>query len=639
MCGFVAIRGKSSRHELGAMAAAVEQRGPDDHGEWFSESFSAIHHRLSIIGPDERGRQPFVADGITVLFNGCIYNYRELKKSLEEDGVTFLSDSDTEVLPHLYRKFGMGMFALLNGMFSIVLWDARDELLIVARDSFGEKPLFVCEQNGRIGLASTLNAFEKGDWTLTPNIRAVGDLLRCMHIEAPETLYQEVSQLPAGCYAVAAKDEGLNVRRYFFLSEPDQPLDMAAEEIESEIEHLIDDAFQLRMVSDKPLGIFLSGGVDSSLIAASLARQSNMPLHTFAARFADASPDYDESSFAQTVAEHVGSEHQMLEVTADAHQTLNDLASAFDQPVMNTAALPTYLISQAAKPHVDVALSGVGGDELFGGYPRYLGMAWHERLRKLPGRDFMRAFVSAMGDSGSSRNLRGRLRRFLQGLELSSTDAYRMWIQTTDATASDMMSVEPAGRHGDWPSAATSMGGLAGLQDRFGPVNGAMAYDLLTYLPDDLLAVGDRMSMAHALELRAPFLDTRILSSVLTLPANSKVTGWPWEEKLKVMLKRIAARQLPHEVIYRPKQGFMAPVKHWLRSDLADEVQAMVNGAGDRGALAGLIRPGFIRTQWEAHQQGHDRSDILWGLLLMDRWMQQHNWSSMGELLRDSHAS
>ncbi len=640
MCGFVAVCGRTARREITAMAEAVKQRGPDDCGEWFSESFSAIHHRLSIIGPDESGRQPFIADDLTVLFNGCIYNYRELRKELEKDGVAFVSESDTEVLPHLYRKFGMGMFALLDGMFSIVLWDARGELLIVARDPFGEKPLFICEQNGRTGLASTLHAFEKGDWSLTPNIHAVTDLLRDMRIEAPETLYQEVSQLPAGCYAVAAKGETLNVRRYFFLPETDQPQDMVPEEIEGEVENLLDHAFSSRMISDKPLGIFLSGGVDSSLIAASLARQSNQPLHTFTVRFSDASPDYDESDFARRVADHIGSEHQVLEVVADAHQTLDDLAGAFDQPVMNTAALPTYLISQAAKPHVDVALSGVGGDEVFGGYPRYLGMAWHGRLKKLPGQGLMRHMVSALGDSGSSRNLRGRLRRFLQGLDMSDADAYRMWMQTTDAPVSEMLSVDSADvrcAEGQrrWPSAITAMGGFASLLDRFGPVNGAMAYDLLTYLPDDLLAVGDRMSMAHALELRAPFLDTRLLSFVLTLRADSKVAGWPWQEKLKIMLKKIAAHQLPDDVVYRPKQGFMAPVKHWLHHELADEIRAMIEGK----PLAGLIRPEFIRAQWQAHQQGHDRSDILWGLLIMDRWMQQHNWSSLDESLRDAYVS
>lgn len=628
MCGFVAIRGKSSPNELVRMAEAIAQRGPDDRGEWLSPSFSAIHHRLSIVGPDERGRQPFVAGDFTVLFNGCIYNYRELRKELEADGIHFTSESDTEVLPHLYRKFGMGMFALLNGMFAIVLWDAREELLIAARDPFGEKPLFLCEQSGRVGLASTLDAFEHGDWSLTPNTQAVAELLRNMRLEAPQTLYKEVRQLPAGCYAVAGKDKPLEIRRYFFLPEPDQPLDMADEEVEDEVEKLLDDAFSLRTLSDKPLGVFLSGGVDSSLIAASLAGSSSQPLHTFAVRFAGGGADYDESGHAKHVADHIGSDHQVLEVAADAHQALDNLARAFDQPVMNTAALPTYLISQAAKPFVDVALSGVGGDELFGGYPRYLGMQWHARLRNMPGRRLARSIVTMFGDSGSSRNLRGRLRRFLQGLELDDAKAYRAWMQTTDSSCAEMLNVEPVNEDSVWPSAADSMGGLPGLVERFGPVNGAMAYDVLTYLPDDLLALGDRMSMAHALELRAPFLDTRLLSLVLTLPAETKVAGWPWQERLKIMLKRIAAKRLPHDVVYRPKQGFMAPVKHWLRDELAGEVRQLAGG----GALAGLIRSDFIEAQWQAHSQGHDRSDILWGLLLMDRWMQQHGWRDLASL-------
>jgi len=622
MCGFVAIAGKSSQHELRSMAKAVEQRGPDDRGEFLSDPFSAVHHRLSIIGPDESGRQPFTVDDVTVLFNGCIYNYKTLRSELEEDGVVFRSDSDTEVLPHLYRKFGMGMFSLLNGMFAMVLWDARDQLLIAARDPFGEKPLFVCQQRGRVGFSSSLSAFERGEWSLTPNVHAVADLLRRMRIEAPETLYEEVNQLPAGCYAVAARGESLNIRRYHFLPEPDQPIDASPEEIESEVEQLLDDAFKLRMVSDKPLGVFLSGGVDSSLIASSLARQSSQPLHTFAVRFADASPDYDESQFARSVADHIGSEHQVLEVTADAHQTLDDLAHAFDQPVTNTAALPTYLISQAAKPFVDVALSGVGGDELFGGYPRYLGMAWHERMRSVPGRGLAQSLSAMLGDSSSSRNLRGRARRLLQSLDLEGADAYRQWMQTTDAELSTMFTVGESKVQTQWSSAAESFGGLSSLLTRFGPVNGAMAYDVLTYLSDDLLAVGDRMSMAHALELRAPFLDTRVLSAVLTLDSSYKVTGWPWQEKLKVMLKRIAARHLPYDTVYRPKQGFMAPVKHWLHGELAVDVEAMMNGR----PLAGLVQKEFVRSQWEAHQRGHDRSDILWGLLLMDRWMQQRDW-------------
>ncbi|MDX8394788.1 MAG: asparagine synthase (glutamine-hydrolyzing) [Mariprofundaceae bacterium] len=623
MCGFVAIAGKSSPHELKRMAAAVALRGPDDQGEVDLDGFSAIHHRLSIIGPDQRGRQPMTVNGVTVVFNGCIYNYQELRKQLEDDGIVFNSDADTEVLPHLYHRFGFGMFALLNGMFSIVLWDEDKKLLVVARDPFGEKPLFVCEQDGRVGLASTLQAFEKGDWSLTPDLHAVQELLVSMRIESPRTMYQEISQLPAGCYMAARIGETLQPRRYFFLPEADQPIDLAPEEIEDEMERLLDDAFQMRTVSDKPLGLFLSGGVDSSLIASSLARQSNQPLHTFSVRFSDGAADYDESSYAKLVADHVGSVHQTMEVTADAHETLDYLAQAFDQPVTNAAALPTWLISREAKQYVDVALSGVGGDELFGGYPRYLGMAWHSRLKKVPGRGAALSMLSMLGDSDSSRNRRGRLRRFLQGLDLQDVDAYRAWMSTCQTQWSQMMAFdEPKMMNKSWVSTAEAWGGASELFSRFGPVNGAMAYDVATYLSDDLLAVGDRMSMAHALELRAPFLDTRILSFVLTLDEKLKVDGFPWQERLKLMLKRIAARHLPHDVLYRPKQGFMAPVKHWLRGPLNDEVEALIAGK----PLGGAVRTEFVQEQWQRHQQGEDRSDILWGLLLVDRWMKQREW-------------
>lgn len=621
MCGFVAIHGAYEPAELQRMATAVSRRGPDDQGQIALPGFGAVHHRLSIIGPDERGRQPMTRDEVTVVFNGCIYNYPELRARLEKDGVTFNSDADTEVLPHLFRRFGMGMFSLLNGMFSIVLWDAREQLLVVARDAFGEKPLFICEQNGRIGMASLLSAFEQGGWQLTPDIQSVYDVLTRMRVEAPRTMYQEVQQLPAGCYAVARMGEPLQLRRYFFLPEADQPLDMQPDEVERACEILLDEAFRMRTMADKPMGVFLSGGVDSSLIAAMLSQHVSQ-LHTFSVRFADGAPDYDESAFATRVAQHIGAEHKVLEVRVDARATLHELAQAFDQPVTNAAALPTYLLSREAKAYVDVALSGVGGDELFGGYPRYLGLSWHRRLQAVPGRGLMLKSLQTMGDSASSRNRRGRLRRFLEGLNKPADEAYGAWIRCDDTAMAQMLTRQTGGDRPAWPSAADAFGGLSELLKRYGVVNGGMAYDVLTYLPDDLLAMGDRMSMAHALELRAPFLDTRLLTMLVTLPANMKVAGAPWQENLKIMLKRIAARHLPHDVVYRPKQGFMAPVKHWLRGDLATEIEAMMQ----RPVLGGLVQQDFVREQWLRHQAGQDRSDILWGLLVMDAWMGEKGW-------------
>jgi len=624
MCGFVAILGKQkSTNELTRMAQAVAMRGPDDSGQYTDNAFAAIHHRLAIIGTDTRGHQPMCIDGIIVVFNGCIYNYQALRKQLEQDGVCFQSDSDTEILPHLYRRFGTSMFAMLQGMFSILIWDKREQLCLIGRDAFGEKPFFICEQEGRIGFSSLLSGFEKGDWSLTPDLHTVHNILTTMRVEAPRTMYQEVSQLPAGCYAVVRTQEAIAIRRYHFLPEAEQPLDITPNEVQGEIKRLLTDAFHMRLLSDKPLGVFLSGGVDSSLITGILAQHSTQPLHTFSVRFTDGTADYDESSFAQSVANHLGTRHNTLEVNMNAHDALNNLAEAFDQPLTNAAALPMYAISQAAKPYVDVALSGVGGDELFGGYPRYLGMAWHQRLRHLPARNLILGCLNKLGDSQGSRNKRGRLRRFLQSLEQSPDIAYQQWMRTTDANWSEIFTqIQPTRKQHAWLSAADAYGGLAGLLQRYGTVNGAMAYDILSYLNDDLLAVGDRMSMAHGLELRAPFLDTRLVALMSTLDTAWKLKGLPWQEHLKTTLKSIAEDYVPHDIIYRPKQGFMAPIKHWLRNELAKDMEELSHS----DALGGLVRREFIREQWQRHQHGEDRSDILWGLLLMNRWVNKRGW-------------
>jgi len=624
MCGFVAVLGRKDKDELERMAHAVEKRGPDDSGRFDDGMFAAVHHRLSIIGPDTRGRQPMTVDDVTVVFNGCIYNYQELRKQLEDDGIIFVSDTDTEVLPHLYRRFGVGMFSLLSGMFSILLWDAREKLLVAARDPFGEKPLFICEQDGRVGFASMLSAFEQGGWSLTPDIAAVREVLCRMRITAPHTMYKEVRQLPSGTYLCVKSGGELMPRRYVFLPEPDQPLDMAPDEMEREVERLLDDTFLLRTISDKPMGVFLSGGVDSSLIAESLARQLPETLHTFAVRFSDGAADYDESAHAAVVAKHIGSEHALLDVRSEAHKALHDLADAFDQPVTNSAALPMYLIAREAKTHVDVALSGVGGDELFGGYPRYLGMAWHDRLRHMPGRGLLLAVLQRLGEGSHSRNLRGRLRRFVQGLDSTAAEAYLNWTAASHADWSEMFTMPNTDEvQTIWQTSESVYGGLEGLLSRYGSVNGSMAWDILTYLPDDLLAMGDRMSMAHALELRSPFLDMRLANLALMLPVSRKVAGPPWQEGLKLLLKQIARKRLPAGIMDRPKQGFMAPVKHWLRGPLDKKMQDLCN----HSPLGGLVKRTYVQQEWARHQAGEDRSDILWGLLLVDTWMQQKGWS------------
>jgi len=608
------------------MGTAVKMRGPDDQGRVRIGEFAAVHHRLSIIGPDVRGHQPMTRDNVTVVFNGCIYNYREIRRELEADGVRFVSDTDTEVLPYLYRRDGTGMFAKLNGMFAIVLWDDRNEQLLAARDPFGEKPLYVCEQSGRSGFASSLASFEKGDWQLTPNLHAVEEILQLMAVSAPSTMYREVEQVPAGSYVRCSLTGSLKVQRYYKLPGPDTSSATSREEAEVVVGQRLDEAFLLRAVSDRPLGVFLSGGVDSSLVAESLARQLPQRLHTFAVRFTDGTQDYDETPYAAQVARYIGSEHQVLDVNADAEESLYDLAAAFDQPVANSTALPVYLISKAAKAHVDVALSGVGGDEIFGGYPRYLGLHWHLRMQCIPRslRTLILAGLNVPGDSADSRNRPGRLRRFIEGLEVTPAAAYRAWVSLHANTWEAVFAQpEPAAPESGFLNSVNEYGELQGLLDHYGTVNGAMAYDILRYLPDDLLAVGDRMSMAHALELRAPFLDTRLLSEVLPLAASLKVAGPPWSEGLKLLLKAIARKRLPASVVDRPKQGFMAPVKHWLYGPLAGRVEALLRTK----PLGGLVKKDFVASAWQQHQAGQNRADLLWALLLLDTWMSQRGWN------------
>ncbi|MDQ6957395.1 MAG: asparagine synthase-related protein, partial [Mariprofundaceae bacterium] len=250
-------------------------------------------------------------------------------------------------------------------------------------------------------------------------------------------------------------------------------------------------------------------------------------------------------------------------------------------------------------------------------------MAWHQRLRRMPARNLALTCLQKLGDSDSSRKVRGRLRRFLQGLSLSPDMAYQQWMRTTEADWSHIFTqTRPATSARIWQNSADTYGGLPGLLKRYGAVNGAMSYDVLTYLNDDLLAMGDRMSMAHGLELRAPFLDTRLLALMTNLNTSQKVKGMPWQENLKVMLKSIATDYVPHDIVYRPKQGFMAPIKHWLRSDLAQDVENLTQS----NPLGGLVRREFVQEQWQRHQHGEDRSDILWGLLLMNHWMEQRGW-------------
>ena len=619
MCGFIAVLGKTSRQELARALVPLAPRGPDDEGIHLEPGFGCAHRRLAIVGPDARGAQPFVRDDVVVVFNGCIYNYPALRRDFAQQGMAFASRTDTEILPLAWRRWGEEMPRHLEGMFAFVLWDRRTKTLFAATDAFGEKPLYLAREGGRWLFASLLTAIAPllSSRTLSP--AAIAELVQTMRIRAPRTILQGVWRVPPGV-AIAIQHDELRAWRWFRAEEARPRAFADVQQAEEATAQALDASVAARTLADRPLGVFLSGGVDSSLVADALVRTTGRA-HTFSVRFADAPPGYDESAHAAKVARAIGAEHEILEVRAEAASALHALAEGLDQPIGNSTALPMLLLAQAARRHVVVAMHGVGGDELFGGYPRHLGLLWHRRLGRIPP---LRALgrMLARKEAAVAASRWGRVQRFFAALALPPEDAYARWLAALPAPPA--LSVPPENAPSSWlPDVLAEAGGMPGLLMRFPPVHAAMLYDVLVYLADDLLVVADRTTMHAGLELRAPFLHPELLAIALGCRASWHVATRPGAWALKRLLKRLARKRLPREVWARPKQGFMAPVARWLRRELVPEARALA-------ASPRLSR--FLDARWIArlvaeHEAGRDRSDAIWTLLVLDRWLEVRGWA------------
>ena len=620
MCGFVAVLGETSRKELARALVPLAPRGPDGEGMHVEAGFGCAHRRLAVVGPDARGAQPFERDGVVVVFNGCIYNHPALRRDFEREGARFSSDTDTEILPLAWRRWGRDMPRHLEGMFAFVLWDRRAKTLFAATDAFGEKPLHLAREGGRWLFASLLTALEPllSSRRLSP--AALAELVQTMRIRAPRTVLAGVARVPAGT-ALVVEDGALRAWRWFRAEETKPRAFADMQEAEQAAAAALDASVAARTLADRPLGVFLSGGVDSSLVADALVRVAGRA-RTFSVRFADAPPGYDESAHAARVARALGAGHEILEVRADAAEALGRLAEALDQPVGNSTALPMLLLAAAARRHVVVAMHGVGGDELFGGYPRHLGLLWHLRLRRLPPVRALARLAARMPEAAAAASRRGRVQRFLATLALAPRDAYARWLGALDAPPP---LVVPAGEEPapPLPDPLAGAGGMEALVARFGPVHAAMLHDVLVYLPDDLLVVADRTTMHAGLELRAPFLHPELLAIALGCRPSWHVATRPGPWALKRLLKRLAKKRLPREVWARPKQGFMAPVPDWLRGALLPEARALV--ASPR--LARFFDRRWIARLVAGHEAGADRADALWTLLVLDRWLEARGWA------------
>ncbi|MBI4636027.1 MAG: asparagine synthase (glutamine-hydrolyzing) [Candidatus Rokubacteria bacterium] len=623
MCGIAGYLGTPPPGLLPAMVRVLKHRGPDDEGVHVAPGVGLGMTRLAIIDL-ETGRQPMSSEdgSLAIVFNGEIYNFRQLRAELESRGRRFRTRSDTEVILGAYAEWGDGCVEHLRGMFAFALWDGPRRRLLLARDRLGKKPLYYWRRDGFFLFASEPKALlchpavsRALDWEAFHHYLAFG------YTPAERSIFAGIGKVPPASTAVLAEG-AMTVHRYWSLpaGQPASPAPRDAREGAARVRHALREAVRLRLESDVPLGVFLSGGVDSSAIVASMREVTGQRIATFSIGFGPTDPSYDELPRARLVARRFATDHHEEVLEPRVADLLPAVVEAFDEPFADSSAIPTFVVAQATARHVKVVLSGIGGDETFGGYPRYLGVRVSEAYGRLPGwlRAIPDALLSLVPESESSRNWGDWARRFVAAGGFPLPDRYIGWTRFFDERALARLVTGDVRHHWRQDVEALARETFAG-HGHGDPMDGAFRIDLGTYLPDDLLVMADRMSMAHSLELRAPFCDHRLIEESLAIPPSMKVPG----SRLKGLLKTAFAEVLPPEILSRPKQGFMIPLGRWLRTDLRPMLDDLLSPSAVRAR--GLYDPAVVERLKQEHGSGaRSHSDRLWTLMIGELWMRQY---------------
>ena len=619
MCGIYGILelhgAAADASRLSALAGRTVHRGPDDEGRHVDGPLAIGMRRLSIIDLDG-GHQPLTNEDGTLwlVANGEIYNFRELRDGLVADGHRFRTGSDCETLLHLYERDGDGFLAKVNGMFAFALWDAKRRRLLIGRDRLGIKPLYVREAEGRLEFASEAKALLASD-SHAPDVdpAALRAYLTLGYVPAPRSIFRGIRKLPPATLLIAEHGR-VDERVYWSLPRGVDPLPTEAEWIEA-VRRRLEASVAMQMVSDVPIGAFLSGGVDSSAVVAFMARHASGPVKTYAIGFEGGAAEayYDELPHARRVARAFGTDHHEIVVKPDVVSLLPRLLWHLDEPIADTAFVTTYLVSEFARRDVTVILSGVGGDELFGGYRRYLGGHYRARLDRVPAA--LRRAVIALADrlpadrhSPSLDKLR-LARGFLATADLPFDERYRSYLEVFPPSAASALMRVAAPIEGDALGAAFA---AAPSEDELLRM---LSVDAATQLPDDLLALTDRMSMAVSLECRVPLLDHELCELAARIPASIKVRGG----RLKHVMKEALRGVLPDDILERRKRGFGAPMGAWLRRELAP----MLRDALSRESIErrGWFRYPEVAKLIADHDASRvDGTDRLLALLNLELW-------------------
>jgi asparagine synthase (glutamine-hydrolysing) len=610
MCGIAGILSLNERpvlrEELRSMCAAIAHRGPDDEGFYAADGVGLGIRRLSVIDL-ATGRQPVCNEDATVwvVFNGEIYNFQELRRDLKARGHRFSTASDTEVIVHLYEEHGARCVEHLRGMFAFAVWDQRRRRLLLARDRLGIKPLYYAEVSNRFLFASEVKAIlqcseveRRLDWM------AVSHLFSYLTTPASQSIIAGVRKLEPGCTLTISPGRKAAVQRYWRLSfNPDYS--RKTDQLVERLRELLDDSVRVHLVSDVPLGAFLSGGIDSSAVVAAAARFASGPLKTFCIGFAD--EDYSEVKYARAVAAKFGTDHRELILDPNALDILEDLVWHLDEPFGDSSAIPSYLVSRLAAGEVTVALSGDGGDELFAGYDKYVVESKERRYTPPKAvRNILAALAGIVPEGKTAHNL---LRHFsLSGWE-RCLDASTLFKRPQKSRLFQPAVLELLADYDPERTAARELWRADGhwlsiLQRR----------DLEAYLPLDILTKVDRMSMAHSLETRVPLLDPKLVEFAQSIPPELSLKG----ATTKYLFKRAMKGILPDEIIARPKHGFAVPLGRWFRGQLGDLVRDVLLSPASRNR--GIINTGYVENLLEWHKSGRQLDLHLWTLISFELW-------------------
>lgn len=630
MCGIAGYAGRFHDGLGTRLATCLRHRGPDDGGEAVFEmreggNVVLSHRRLSIIDLPG-GHQPQTSEdgAVHVVFNGEIYNFRELRDELERKGHRFSTRSDTEVLVHLYEVHGDQLVHRLRGMFAFAIWDARRERLLIARDRLGVKPLYwtVPEGDVRLAWASELKALLRVPGVAPEvDLESVAAYLAYLYVPHPRSIVRGIHKLPPG-HLLTWDGGAVSVTRYW---EP--PADEAIDEGDAdEVWGLVEDAVGARLVADVPVGAFLSGGLDSStIVAAANARGST--LDTFTVVFPSRDErHYDERKDARLVSRAFGTEHHELEGSVDVHELLPEIVRHFDEPFGNPTSLLVYELSRLTRQHVKVALAGDGADELFAGYPRFRGLAAASRYRRVPRPVRAVAAVGArlLPESTQGRHGLRRMREFALAPLERLEDAYISWITYFDAQArAGLLTTDASERLRESPPPERFLEDLFDRAPRRDLVNRLSYVELQSFLPCNTLEYGDRMSMAHGLEVRAPFTDHLLVERVLRMPGARKLE----RGRTKALLREATASRLPQRPLAKPKVGFNPPMGIWLRRDLGGLVDDHLSPEQVRAR--GLFHPEAVESLVRESRAGRrDVSLQVWALVVLEQWFREYGSAS-----------